>query len=334
MRALLCRQWCEFGDLAIEEVEPPPLRAGSVRIGVRYASLSYAINLMVAGKYQQRIEPPFVPGKEVAGIVTEVADDVEGIAPGNRVVAIVDSGGFAEEAVADAAKVYVLPSGIALKSALPLPISYGSSYAALVWRARVQPGETLLVHGAAGGIGLAAVQLARQLGARVIASASTEAKREFLRTRGADRVVPSSGFRDAVREYTAGRGADVVFDPVGGRVFDESLRCVAPEGRILVMGFASGEVPKIPANLLLVKDVAVLGFYFGRYTGGGAVDESEIHAPRLRAMMATLVDWTLSGRIEPAIARCFPFEQYGEAMQALLSRTLAGKIALEIGPPE
>jgi NADPH2:quinone reductase len=331
LRALVCSRLGRFRDLAIEEIASPPLGADGVRIAVSYASLSYAINLMVAGQYQQKSVLPFIPGKELSGVVTEVATGVSGIAPGDRVVAIVDSGAFAQEVVAKPGKVFVLPPDVPLRTALPLPISYGSAYAALRWRARLQPGETLLVHGATGGIGLAAVQIGRHCGARVIAAASTEAKRRFLESQGVEAVVPSTGFRDTVRARTNGRGADVVFDPVGGVSFDESLRCVAPEGRILMMGFASGAVPSIPANLLLVKDVTVMGFHFGRYTGGGAIDESAVHAPRLRAMMDDLFRWTAAGHLRPVVNACFPLDRYVEAMDTLIERTVPGKVALRIG---
>ena len=316
----------------VEDVPPPPpLARGTVRVRVAHASLSFALNLMVAGKHQHRVPPPFVPGRELTGVVTEVADDVRDIRVGDRVVATVESGAFADEAVARTRTTYVVPPDVPLLSALPLPMSYGTAYGALVWRARLQPGETLLVHGAAGGTGLAAVQIGRQLGARVIATASTAEKRAFLIEQGAAAALPSDTFRDTVKALTGGAGADVVYDPVGGAVFDESLRCTAPEGRILLIGFASGTVPQIPANRLLVKDVAVMGFYFGRYTGGGRRDESARHAPALQAMMATLFAWTRDKRIAPMVAQTFPLEEFREAMDLLMARKTPGKVALTIG---
>jgi NADPH2:quinone reductase len=331
MRALVCSRWCEFKDLTIEDVPVPALEPGTVRIRAASASLSFAINLIVAGKYQNCPPLPFVPGKELTGVVTEVADDVRGIKLGDHVVAIVESGAYAEEAIAPARTTWVVPPGVPLESALPLPLSYGTAYTALDWRARLQPGETLLVHGAAGGTGLAAVQIGRQLGARVIATASSEHKRAFLRTQGVAAALPSTGFREEVKAMTGGEGANVIYDPVGGAVFDESLRCAAPESRILIIGFAGGTPAQIPANILLVKDVAVMGFYFGRYTGAGRHDESGRYAPALKDMMATLFAWTRDGKIAPTIAQSFPFEQYSAAMDALLARSVAGKIALRIG---
>jgi NADPH2:quinone reductase len=334
MRALVCSRWCEFKDLTIEDIPPPALAPGTVRVRVAHASLSFALTLMVAGKYQNRSPLPFVPGKELTGVVTAIANDVRGVQVGDRVVAIAESGAFAEEAVAHAKHTYVVPSGVPLLSALPLPLSYGTAYTALVWRARLQPGETLLVHGAAGGTGLAAVQIGRQLGARVIATASTEDKRAFLRAQGVAAALPSDAFREEVKALTGGAGANVIYDPVGGRVFDESLRCAAPECRMLVIGFAGGTPAQIPANLLLVKDVTVMGFYFGRYTGGGARDESDHYAPALQEMMTTLFAWTRDGRISPIVAQTFPLEQFREGMDLLLARKTAGKIALRIGNDE
>jgi len=334
MRALVCKRWCEFKDLTIEDVPVPALLPGTVRVRVAYASLSYALNLMVAGKYQHRPPLPFVPGKELTGVVTEIADGVAGIKAGDRVAAIVESGAFADEAIAPVKTTYVVPAGVSLTSALPLPLSYGTAYTALAWRARLQPGETLLVHGAAGGVGLAAVQIGRELGARVIATASSEDKRAFLREQGVTAALPADAFREEVKALTGGAGADVIFDPVGGGVFDESLRCAAPESRILVIGFAGGTPAQIPANILLVKDVAVMGFYFGRYTGGGRRDDSDRYAPALKEMMATLLAWTRDGRIAPTVSRTFPLEEFREAMDLLMARKTPGKIALRIGADE
>ena len=331
MRALLCRQWCEFEDLRIEEIPAPSMRPGCVRVRVAYAGLGFAVSLMVAGKYQRKPPLPFVPGPEVTGTVIEVASGVTRVKPGDRVLAVLDWGGFAEEAIATEETVYPLPSGLDLAASTPLAISYPTAYAALVWRARLQPGETLLVHGAAGGTGLAAVELGKQLQARVIACASSEKKRAAAKAHGADLVLPASSFREQVKEFTGGRGADVVYDPVGGDVFDESLRCVAAEGRILLIGFASGRVPQIPANILLVKDVAVLGLNYGNYIGWGLTDERRAYAPRVQAMMAQLFDWTLAGKLKPTVSHCFELSRFAEAMQVVVARGSMGKVVLKIG---
>jgi len=330
MRALLCREWCEFKDLRIEEVPAPVLRPGCVRLRVAYAGLGFAVSLLVAGKYQRKPPLPFTPGTEVTGTVIEVAAGVTRVKPGDRVLAVLDWGGFAEEAIATEETVYPLPAGMALDSSVHLAISYPTAYAALVWRARLQPGECLLVHGAAGGTGLAAVELGKLLEARVIACASSEEKRAAAKAHGADLVLPAREFREAVKQFTGGRGADVVFDPVGGEVFDESLRCIAAEGRILPIGFASGRVPQIPANILLVKNISVLGLNYGSYIGWGLIDERRSHASKVQAMLAQLFDWTLAGKLQPTLSHCFELARYAEAMEVVLARGSSGKVALKI----
>ena len=331
MRALLCRRWGEVKDLSVEDIPVPELRPGCVRLRVAYAGLNFAASLIVAGKYQVRPPLPFVPGFDVTGVVTEVAPGVTRVRPGDRVLAILDWGGFAEYAIATEETVYPLPPGLDLDRSVYLPTSYGTSYGALVWRARLQPGETLLVHGAAGAIGLAAVEIGRQLQARVIACASTEEKRAVALEHGASLALPTSDFRARVKEFTGGRGADVIFDPIGGDVFDESLRAIATEGRILPMGFASGRIPQIPANILLVKNVSALGFNFGTYAGWGPTDERKAHAPRMQAMMAQLIEWMQQGRIRPRLSHCFELSRFAEAMEVVLTRRNSGKVALKIG---
>ena len=330
MRALLCREWCEFRDLRIEEIPAPALRPGCVRLRVAYAGLGFAASLLVAGKYQRKPPLPFAPGTEVTGTVIEVAAGVTRIKPGDRVLAVLDWGGFADEATATEETVYPLLPGMALDSSVHLGISYPTAYAALAWRARLQPGETLLVHGAAGGTGLAAVELGKQLGARVIACASSEEKRTVAKAHGADLALPPRDFRDAVKAFTGGRGADVVFDPVGGDAFDESLRCIATEGRILPIGFASGKLPQIPANILLVKNISVRGLNYGTYVGWGLTDERRAYAPRVQAMMAQLFEWTLAGKLKPTLSHCFELARFAEAMDVVLARVSTGKVALKI----
>lgn len=331
MRALICRQWCDFKDLSLEEVAEPILTPGGVRIAVEYAGLGFAHSLVVAGKYQVKPPRPFVPGTEVVGIVRETGEGVDHVKAGDRVLATLDWGGFAEIAVAPAETVYPLPSTVDPASSIHLATSYSTAYAALTWRARLQAGETLLVHGAAGALGLGAVELGRLLQAIVIACASSAEKRKTALAHGAEVALPASGFRERVKDLTAGRGADVVFDPVGGNAFDESLRAIAPEGRILSVGFASGHIPKIPANLLLVKNVSVLGFYFGTYIKDGPDDQRRRSAPRVRAMMAQLIDWTQQGHLKPTLSGVFDLDRYAEAMDSILSRRSIGKVALRIG---
>jgi NADPH2:quinone reductase len=330
MRALYCRRYGEFADLEIADLPAPAMRPGAVRIRVNYASVSFGTGLAVAGKHQKKTPLPFVPGNEISGMVVEVASDVDRIKTGDRVVARLPGGGYADEVVALEQTVYVLPDGIDSRDATSLPLSYGTAFSGLFWQGELQPGESLLVHGAAGALGLAAVQIGRVAGAHVIATASTEAKRALVKAHGAHEVMPPDGFRDAVRALTGGRGADVVFDPIGGSVFDESLRAVRPQGRIVIVGFASGTIPQIPANILLVKNIKVLGHYYGLFLGDGATDESRRHAPRVQAMMDTMFGWVARGQLVPVVSEVFPFTDYVAAMESIVSRRSAGKVLLEI----
>lgn len=335
MRALLCSRWCDFRDLDLVEVAEPVLMPGGVRIAVEYAGLGFAHSLVVAGRYQVKPPLPFVPGTEVAGTVLETGEGVDHVTPGDRVLATVDWGGFAERVTAPAETVYRLPPTADLASSIHLATSHATAHAALTWRARLARGETLLVHGAGGALGLAAVELGCLLGARVIACASSAGKRAAALVHGAEAALPAGGFREAVKALTHGRGADVVFDPVGGDAFDESLRAVAPEGRILCVGFASGRIPSIPANIVLVKNLSVLGFYFGTYIKDGPDDERRRSAPAIQAMMKQLIDWTMEGRLKPRISGIYDLDRYAEAMESVLARRSIGKVVLRIGtqPP-
>ncbi len=328
MRALVCRRWCEFRELEIDTIDAPVAGPGQVLIDVHYAGVGFAHSLVVAGKYQVKPPHPFVPGTELSGVVRAVGAGVDHVRSGDPVIAIVDWGAFASQALAPAATVYRMPVGADLAAALHLATSYSTAYAALVWRARLQAGETLLVHGAGGALGLAAVEIGRILGARVIACASSDAKRNMACERGASLALPSSGFRDVIKQQTAGRGADVVFDPVGGDVFDESLRAVAQEGRILPVGFAAGRIPQVPANLVLVKNLQVLGMYFGMYVKEGMDGARERHAPRVQAMMRTLIGWMQEGRLHPTVYRIYALDEFAQAMDAVLERRSIGKVLL------
>ncbi|MCX7142339.1 MAG: NADPH:quinone oxidoreductase family protein [Proteobacteria bacterium] len=333
MRALVCERWCEFKDLQIRDIPEPELRPGCVLLRVAYAGLGFSASLFVAGKYQHKPPLPFVPGTEATGVVVSVAPGVTRVKPGDRVVCVLDWGGFADLAVCTEETLYPLPRGMALAPALHLATSYTTAYAGLIWRARLQPGETLLVHGAAGGVGLAAVEVGKLLKARVIACASSEEKRVIALEHGADVALGADEFREQVNQLTGGRGADVIFDPVGGDVFDQSLRCIAFEGRILPIGFAGGRVPQIPANILLVKNISALGLNLATYIGRGIADERKLHAPRIQAMMAQLIEWMQSGQIRPTVVDCFELSQFVEAMDTVLGRRSVGKVAFRLNEP-
>ncbi len=325
MRAVVCRELSGPQSLNVEEVPDPKPGPGEVAIDVAAAGVNFADTLMVTGKYQEKPELPFTPGLELAGRVTALGAGVTGVAPGDRVIGLVDRGAFAEVALVRADEVYPIPDSMDFDIAAGFPITYGTAHGALVWRADLKPGETLLVHGAAGGVGLAAVEVGKALGAEVIATAGGPEKLEIARAHGADHLVDyrSEDIRERVKALTGGRGADVVFDPVGGEVFMASLRAVAWGGRLLVIGFAAGKVPEIPANLLLVKNLAVLGLYWGAYRQ---------KAPALlRAQFETLTGWYAEGRLAPLVSHRLDLAEAGRALDLLLTRKATGKVVLTTG---
>ena len=332
MKAVLCERWAHYSELKLTDVPPPVLKPGQVRIAVEYATASFGQTLIVAGKYQRKPPLPFVPGTEVSGIVREVASDVTTFRPGDRVIASLDWGGYAEEAVATALTTWPAPEGIDLADAVNVPLSYGTSYAALHWRARIRAGETLVVFGAAGGVGLAAVAVGKAAGARVIAVAGSKERVELaIRHGAAEGVVHGSDdLGRHLKELCGGRGADIVYDPVGGAMFDQALKCIAPEGRILVIGFASGTIPQIAANLLLVKNVDVIGFNHGLYLGWTPVDERARYAARMAEMVQTVFAMILSGELPPLHADRYPLEDFVRAFDSIVARRSAGRVVLKI----
>ncbi len=325
MKAVVCREWSGPEALRIEEVEAPPLSARAVRIRVHAAGVNFADTLMIAGKYQVKPAFPFTPGLEVAGEAVEIGSGVGHLQPGQRVLAFLRSGGgYAEEVVVDADAAVPIPDAMDFVTAAGFPVVYGTSHFALTYRGRLKPGETLLVLGAAGGVGLTAVEIGKQLGARVIAAAGGADKLAVARDRGADEVIDyrRENIRDRVRELTGGLGADVVFDPVGGDAFDQALRAVNWEARMLVIGFASGRIQSVPANLILVKNISVIGVVWGA--------QAERDPVLISRNLADLLDWWEAGKLRPHIAATFPLAATGAAMQALLSRRHSGKIVVEV----
>ncbi|WP_422003474.1 NADPH:quinone oxidoreductase family protein [Reyranella sp.] len=332
MKAMICRRWGGPGDLALEDMPSPPLGRGQVRIRTKAAGVSFATTLVIAGKYQRRPPFPFAPGTEVSGIVTEVDAACRRIRVGDEVVAVLDWGGLAEEAVAHEVNVFPKPATVGFVEAIQLAISYPTSAGALTWPhvLDVQPGHTLLVHAAAGGVGMAAVEIGKALGATVIATAGGARKTAFVRGRGADHVIDYSAkdFREEVLKLTDGRGVDRVYDPVGGDVFAQSLRCMAVESRICPIGFAGGTIPQIPANILLVKTLAVMGFNYGYYVGWSPHDARVEQADRTFALMERIRGWCEAGRCRPHVDRTFRLDQAADAMQALVERSVTGRVAI------
>ena len=334
MQAVVARDFGGIDSLRLESVPPPAMRPGGVRITVRAAGVSFANLLVIEGRHQNRAEPPFIPGTEVAGVVTEFAPDATGgLKPGDRVCAGLPSGGFAGEVVAARDNVFPIPAGLGFSAATLFPTIYATAFCGLAWRAALAPGETLLVHGAAGASGLAAVEIGRALGAEVIATAGGEAKAAATRAHGAAHVIDPrrEDVRAAVLDLTGGRGADVVFDPVGGDLFDSALRCTAPLGRILTIGYASGRIPQIPANLLLVKNISVIGLYWGFYMAWGKTRASPALRAKVREMFAELFALFEAGKLHPEVDRELPLSGFAEGLRRVQDRGVIGKIVLVPG---
>ncbi|MCP5368351.1 MAG: NADPH:quinone oxidoreductase family protein [Hyphomicrobiales bacterium] len=332
MRGVLVREWTDFDKLAVAEIPDPEPGPGQVRLRMQAAGMSFATSLVVAGKYQRKPPRPFVPGTEGAGIVDRVGPGVTRVAPGDRVAAILDWGAFGDQALAQEVSVFPIPDSLEFHRAICFTNSYMTAYAALAWPhlLGLQAGQVLLVHGAAGGVGIAATEIGKALGATVIATAGSAAKLDVARAHGADHAVNyrDAPFRDAVLEATGGRGADAVFDPVGGAVFEQSLRCMAPEGRIMPVGFAGGTIQQIPANILLVKNLTVCGLNMGYYYGWSPQDMRHQYADRVRAAMEQLFAWFEAGRLDPRVSHAFALDDFRDAMAVVLGRRSLGRVAL------
>jgi NADPH:quinone reductase len=321
MRALVCHRLSEdFSGVAVAEIDAPQPGPGEMAVRVRAASVNFPDLLMCQGLYQYKPEPPFTPGMDIAGEVVGLGSGVTGFAIGDEVAAGARLGGFAEIAIVAAAGAKPKPAAFDWAKASAYPAAYLTAYVALHRRANLQRGETVLVHGAAGGVGLACVDLARRAGATVIATASTPEKRKFLVGYGADHVLDSTGFKDHVKAITGGRGADVIYDPVGGDVFDESVRCIAFDGRLLVIGFTSGRIPSISANMPLIKGFSVVGVRAGEY-GRQFPDKG---AENLAAIWA-LAD---AGDIRPHICAELPLSRALDGFALLCERRAFGKVVL------
>jgi NADPH2:quinone reductase len=319
-RAVVCRELGPPESLRLESFASRPLAAGEVRVALRAAGINFPDILMAAGEYQLKPELPFTPGMEAAGNVVDVGD-VRGVAVGDRVIVRMRHGAYADEAVVTRSQLTPLPSNFDYAEGATFLAAHGTAYHALVDRGQVQAGEMLLVHGAGGGVGLAAVEIGKLLGATVIAAASSQEKLEAARARGADHGVLYSRepFRDAVKRITQGRGVDIVFDPVGGEVFENSLRCIAWGARLLVIGFTGG-IGLARTNLILMKGASVLGVRAG---------EAVRKDPALgKARMAALSAWAEAGKVRPHVSHRVPLEDYASAMRLLIERKAIGRVAL------
>ncbi len=321
MRAVICRAWGAVETLTVEDVAPPAPGRGQVLIEVKATGVNYADSIMVAGKYQTRPVFPFSPGLETAGVVAACGEGVTRFVPGDRVMAILAYGGLAELAVADEAETFAVPDAMPFDEAGAFPIAYMSSHVAIRWQGRLEAGETLLVLGAAGGVGLTAVEIGKAMGARVIAGASTADKLAVARERGADETVnyATEKLTERVLALTGGKGADVCFDPVGGELFDAALSALGWGGRMLLVGFVGG-IPQIPANRLLVKHRAALG---------SSLRYFRWHAPdKLRRTVDELLGWYGEGKLRPCITHRLPLGKSVEAIRLLTDRRAHGKIVV------
>jgi NADPH2:quinone reductase len=321
MRAVICRAWGPVDELKLEDVAPPAPGRGQLVIDVKATGVNYADAIMVAGSYQTRPPFPFSPGLETAGVVTRCGEGVTRFRTGDRVMAILAHGGFAEQALADEVETFAIPDAMPWDDAGAFPIAYVSSHVAIRWQGRLERGETLLVLGAAGGVGLTAVEIGKAMGARVIAAASTPEKLAVARERGAEATInyATEKLTERVMALTDGKGADVCFDPVGGELFDAALSSLGWGGRILLIGFVGG-VPSIPANRLLVKHRAALG---------SSLRYFRWHAPdRLRQSVDELLRWYAAGTLKPLVTHRVPLERTVEAIRLLTDRKAHGKIVV------
>jgi NADPH2:quinone reductase len=322
MKAVVCEAFGGAEVLALREVpDPPPPGLGELQVRIEARGVQYVDVLMLAGKYQLRPEPPFIPGSEGAGEVVAIGPGVTGFKPGDRVMSRHRLGGFAQLGNAKAEDCDLLPSAMSLEEAAVFRNVYHTAYHALLQRGRLKPGDWVLIHGAAGGIGLPAIQIAKLYGAKVIATASTEEKRAVCLEEGADHAIDyQAGFRDKVMELTGGRGIDIVYDPVNGPTFEESLRCLAWSGRILILGFLGGAPALARTNYLLIKGIEAIGVRIGGL--------SEAHPKVAAANIKTLVELAGQGKLKPRIWRRFPLEAAADAIQALIDRRVIGKAVL------
>jgi len=326
MRALVCREYGSPDDLVLDELPDPVAGPGQLLIDIQAAGINFPDVLFITGEYQVKNELPFVPGREAAGIVAAVGDGVTRYAPGDRVIAVTADGAFAEKCVVDEAMAVHVPASLDFGQAGGFTITYSTSYHALRQSANLQPGETLLVLGAAGGVGVAAVEIGKAIGATVIAAASSEEKLEFAKSAGADHLVDyeKNPLREALRDIVGKRGVDVVYDPVGGALAMQALRALAWHGRYLVVGFASGEIPSFPGNLALLKEASITGVWWGTWSAR----HPELQSANMRELSA-LAD---AGKLVPRVTGSYPLDDYKRAFRAITERQVRGKVVFHTNP--
>lgn len=322
MKAVVCRQYGPPDSLVVEDLPSPVAGRGQVVVSVKACGVNFPDALIIQGKYQSRPEMPFIPGSEVAGVVREVGEGVYGIKPGDRVIAFIGLGGYAEELLADATRIVQIPAEMDFITASAFAVTYGTSYHALKDRANIRPGESLLVLGASGGVGLTAIQIGKLMGARVIAAASSTDKLALCKEHGADELIDYSNedLRTRIKELTGGNGVDVVYDPVGGPYAEPVFRSMAWRGRYLVVGFAAGEIPKISLNLPLLKGAEIMGVFWGAF--------SRLQRELSDANLQQLVNWFVQGKLKSHICATYPLTRAADALNDVLQRRVKGKVVL------
>ena len=324
MKAYVCREFGPVESHKVEEIEDPRAEAGQVVVDVKAAVVSFPDVLIVQGKYQFQPPFPFSPGGEIAGVISEVGEGVVDWKIGDRVIAMTGNGGIAEKVVAFEMTLMPLPETMDFKDGAAFPLNYGTTYHALKQRGQLQAGETLLVTGAGGGVGTTAIEIGKAMGARVIAAASTDEKLEIAKNLGADEVINYSDgeLKEKVKALTDGLGADVIYDPIGGDIFLQCMRCVNWKGRVLVIGFASGPIPEVPTNLALLKGCSIVGVFWGRFTGAEPEENSK-NFDELFALHA-------EGKLKPQITKSYSLDDAAEAISSLENRKATGKVVIEI----
>lgn len=322
MKAVLCKSWGPPETLVVEEVISPTPGPGQVVVSVKACGVNFPDTLIIQGKYQFKPDMPFSPGGEVAGVIKELGAGVKGYKVGDNVIAFTGWGGFAQEVIAPQEKLIPIPTGMEYKIAAAFVMTYGTSHHALVHRAQLKAGETLLVLGAAGGVGLAAVEIGKVLGARVIAAASSDDKLAVCKEHGADELInyTTQDLRGRIDELTGKKGVDVVYDPVGGGLAEPALRATGWGGRFLVIGFAGGEIPKIPLNLPLLKGNSIVGVFWGDFTRREPGKNAEA--------LKELATWFAQGKLKPLVSAAYPLSQAAQALNDLTQRKVKGKVVL------
>ncbi len=324
MKAVLCKAFGPAEQLVIEDAPTPPLKKGDVLLDVHAAGVNFPDTLIIQGKYQFKPPFPFSPGGEAAGVIAAVGEKVTHLKVGDRVMALTGWGSFAEQVAVPGQNALPIPTEMDFTTAAAFSMTYGTSMHALRQRANLQPGETLLVLGASGGVGLAAVEIGKAMGARVIAAASTAEKLEVARAAGADELINynETSLKDRIKSLTDGQGVDVIYDPVGGPLFEEAFRSIAWNGRMLVVGFASGEIPSLPANLPLLKGASLVGVFWGSF----AQRQPHDNAANFRQLFA----WYAEGKLKPLVSQTFTLEQTPQAIDMLGQRKAVGKLVVEV----